>query len=285
MVSDMKRVYDGIDIHVEVRGRDYCRSKPSLLLLHGFSGSSADWIPLLNRLGEHYSVIAPDLPGFGQSDMPAKEKYYGESFLSGLIDFLIDYFKLQHPVLCGYSMGGRIALAYAARNWQKLAGLILESTTAGIEHTDERKQRRDSDNSLADLIRKEGIEAFVERWLSLELFQPLQSLDGDVLRQYKERKLKNSPEGLIQSLNGFGTGSMKPVWNKLAGIDIPALIIAGSYDAKYSALAERLHSEIPQSDLKIVGNCGHVVHLEKEEIFINLVENFLQTLTSFGGNE
>ena len=82
----------------------------------------------------------------------------------------------------------------------------------------------------------------------------------------------------MNSLLGFGTGSMPDYWNMVKNINIPALLIAGANDEKFVTINKKLHEFIKHSQLEIINDCGHNVHLEKESEFVILVNNFLKTL-------
>jgi pimeloyl-ACP methyl ester carboxylesterase len=116
----------------------------TVVLLHGFAGTGRLWDPVVARLdAERYRPLAPDLRGHGaaSSRRPVSFEAIVEDVL-GLV---------AHPfALCGYSMGGRIALRVALAAPERVERLVLVATTAGIEDPAERGRRRASDEALAD---------------------------------------------------------------------------------------------------------------------------------------
>src|SRR5829696_3562707 len=121
---------------------------PAVLFLHGFMGSSADWKDAVAALGDRAFCIAPDLPGHGTSLGLTSEAYTIEGSARAVINTL-DQLEVEHPVVAGYSMGGRLALYVALRHPERCARLLLESASPGPESAGEREARRASDESQA----------------------------------------------------------------------------------------------------------------------------------------
>src|SRR3954466_2375615 len=136
----------------------------TVVLLHGFAGTGRLWDPVVARLdGERYRPLAPDLRGHGAASTRRPISFAGcaEDVL-GLV---------AHPfTLCGYSMGGRIALHAALAAPERIDRLVLAATTAGIDHDAERAQRRAADEALADQVQRGSIEDFADRWTAQPLF-------------------------------------------------------------------------------------------------------------------
>ncbi len=154
---------------------------PTLVLLHGFTGSAASWGQHLVSLASYgLRIIAIDLPGHGLSDAPDDLEQFSIERHRDDILAVLQAMEVQkgQATLLGYSMGGRIALYTAFSGFFR--ALILESTSPGIENPVEREERRRSDEALAASIECEGVPAFVERWESLPLFASQQTLSSDI---------------------------------------------------------------------------------------------------------
>jgi 2-succinyl-6-hydroxy-2,4-cyclohexadiene-1-carboxylate synthase len=156
--------------------------------------------------------------------------------------------------------------------------LILESASPGLKTKDERAARRASDEKLAQMIERDGIEAFVNYWESLPLWDSQKNLAPEVRQQLRDQRLKNNPIGLANSLRGMGTGAQPSLWDKLPELNIPVLLIAGELDTKFVAIAQEMHSLLPNSRLVIVPNAGHTVHLEQPELYTQAITAFLASL-------
>lgn len=109
---------------------------PTLVLVHGFTGSKENWLPMIGALGGRYRVIAPDLPGWGDSERRPGENYGFVAQADRLADFLRRLEPAGQPViLVGHSMGGGIAALLAARHPDLVARLVLLDA-AGLRFDD-----------------------------------------------------------------------------------------------------------------------------------------------------
>jgi 2-succinyl-6-hydroxy-2,4-cyclohexadiene-1-carboxylate synthase len=180
---------------------------------------------------------------------------------------------IEEPtVLVGYSFGARLASHVALQHPDHVRALVLVSATAGIEDLRSRQERVLADEALAERALEIGIEAFIDEWLSRELFA---SLTPD--NNQRSLRCENTALGLAQSLRFAGTGAQESLWHQLDQITCPTLVIAGQQDAKFVAIAQRLHEQIPQSELHIL-EAGHSVHIERPEAFLTLLKTFLDRL-------
>lgn len=228
-----------------------------MAFVHGFTQTSTSWNALLSRMRTPVSAQLIDAPGHGGSTIGTRS----------LDECGFDIRQTMRPgILVGYSMGARMCLHAALGNDDShdrrppdprpIEGLVLISGTAGIDDIDERKKRRLSDETLARRIETDGVEAFLEHWLAQPMFENLP--DDPVERA---SRLTNTVTGLADSLRHAGTGTQEPLWERLARIDVPVLIIAGVLDTKFTALAHRMHDSMPGSRLELLP-AGHSVHLE-----------------------
>ena len=274
---------NGIRLGIEQRG-DARRSGPTLVLLHGFTGSAAGWGSHLDTLAAYgLRVIALDLPGHGQSDAPADAQRYAmeycqQDILAALQELAV---SAGEAVLLGYSMGGRIALYTAFSGFFR--ALILESASPGLKDPAEREQRRSSDEALAASIERNGVQAFVEHWEKLPLFASQSSLPPEVREALREERLHNRASGLAQSLRGVGTGVQPPLHARLPALHIPVLLIAGQLDTKFTAIACSMAQALPQAQLRTIHGAGHTVHLERPGEFDSLVGDFCLSMVSSSG--
>ncbi len=247
----------------------------TLILLHGFSGSSNDWRDVFIDFSLPYKIIAVDLPGHGKSDSPDDNSLYTSEVMIEQLKEIIEIDDAESIILCGYSMGGRLALLFAEKYPLLLNKLIIESSSPGINDEAERKKRLESDEELAKFIETNTIERFVERWINLPLFSSLKNLPDDKLKFYHKCKMNNNQTGLTNSLRAFSTGKMTSLWDKLQNIKIKTLLITGELDEKFSLLNKKMCEQMPLAQQVIVKNAGHIVHLEKPKVFVNLITDFI----------
>lgn len=267
----MELIIDGESYNVFIEGR----GNP-LVLLHGFTGSVASWDRLLPDLTDGFQVIRIDLLGHGQTGCPDLPERY--SMRHQVLDLtgIFDRLRIKQADVLGYSMGGRVALSLACMYPDRVRRLILESGSPGLSNFGERRARQQHDRKLARFICSEGIEAFVDFWENIPLFETQKGLP-DVLRDRVRRgRRANHPAGLAGSLLGMGTGSQPSWWNELKRLEIPVLLITGRKDQKFCRIAGKMKQLIRLCDWQIVEECGHNSHLEAPLPFSQILRNFLQ---------
>lgn len=264
---------NGLHYNVEIAG-----SGRPLVLLHGFTGSADTWQPFVERFRANHQVISIDLLGHGQSDSPSDPMRYRVERQIDDLTAVLEELKIDDYDLLGYSMGGRLALHLALAHGERVTGLILESASPGIEPAEERASRIQQDESLATMLEREGIDAFVKYWERLPLFASQMSLPAETRQRLRRQRLSSSKIGLAGSLRGFGAGVSEPLWDRLHELP-PTLLIAGELDEKYANLARRMGNLIPDSTIAIVPGAGHTVHLEKPDEFADLVTGSLRSNT------
>ena len=219
-----------------------------LVLLHGFAGTRRSWQPVAERLGtQRYRPLALDLRGHGDAAhaRPVTPAACTADVLAA---------SGGRFALCGYSLGGRLALHVALAAPERVTRLILLATTAGIAGPSERAARRRADEALAAEIERSTIEAFADRWIAQPLFA---GTPPAVVRAWRADLARNVPAGLAAALRGLGPGAMAPLWDRLPELDVPATVVAGARDPAYLVLAERLASALPRAELVVVPAAGH----------------------------
>jgi 2-succinyl-6-hydroxy-2,4-cyclohexadiene-1-carboxylate synthase len=225
----------------------------SVVLLHGFGGTHRAWDGVVGLLDpERYRPLALDLPGHGAVvDAPRPITFAG----------CVEHVLAASPerfTLCGYSMGGRIALHVALAAPERVARLVLVATNPGIEEEADRAERRRSDRRLADDLEREPYEQFIERWRT----QPLFAGDPpEVGRLAREDQRRNRPDALAAVLRGLGTGEMRPLWSRLPELPMPVAVVVGVRDTKFRALGKRMVELLRDGEL-VLAPGGHGLPLE-----------------------
>ena len=214
-----------------------------LLLLHGFTQTGASWDGVIRALEGRYRALAPDL-GVGAWEAELDR---------------LDALAPGACVLAGYSMGGRLALAFALRRPERVRRLVLVSASPGLADAGERAARRAADEALAARIEAIGAEAFAREWAAQPLFagQP-----GAVAALAHEDRLRRSAASLAGQLRGLGTGVMPPLWDRLGELSMPVTLVSGERDPKFRAIAERMIARLRAASHVVVPGAGHAVALE-----------------------
>lgn len=239
-----------------------------LVLLHGFTGSGETWRPFMEVWASEFKVIAIDLPGHGNTQT---DHFPGMLECCDELASLFDELNIQTCHLLGYSMGGRIALSFTMCHPNRVLSLLLESTSPGLESIQERQQRRQWDQRLADKIVQNGVEAFVAEWEQIPLFASQYDLPAKTKANIQKERLAQSADGLSQSLIKMGTGTQPSWWGHLHLLNMPIILIVGSLDRKFIHINKKMAEEIHQSKLIIVDDAGHAVHVEQPKKFATIV--------------
>ena len=239
---------------------------PPVALLHGFGQTARCWGTLPDALTPDHEVVRLDAPGHGDTGGEAVD-------LSTTADLIAE--AAGPAVYVGYSMGGRMALQLAIDRPDVVRGLVVVGGTPGIEDDAERGARREADHALAQRIRDEGVDAFIHYWLDLPLFAGLPAE-----ARFEDERRRNTGEGLATSLERAGTGSQDPLWDRLAEIDVPVLLVAGQDDERYVDIALRTRAAIgPGTELSLITDAGHSVHLEQPARFAGALRAWLASWT------
>ncbi|HWD44149.1 MAG TPA: alpha/beta fold hydrolase, partial [Actinomycetota bacterium] len=124
---------------------------------------------------------------------------------------------------------------------------------------------------LAGRIERDGVAAFLDGWLAGPLFATLPEAAAG-----RAERLANTAGGLAWALRALGTGAQAPLWDRLAGLRPPTLLVAGELDAKFTAVARRMAAAIgPTAQVALVPGAGHAAHLERPAEVAARIEAFL----------
>ena len=226
-----------------------------LVLLHGFTQTGAAWDGVRDALpADRVVVAAPDLRGHGTA--ADRRPVDLEAQLADL-DAIV-----SGGVLAGYSMGGRVALAYALHRPGRVRRLVLIGASPGLADPDERAARRAADEALARRIETRGVAAFADEWAALPLFA---GQSPEVAAAARAQRLEQDAAGLAAALRGLGTGTLPALWDRLEDFELPVTLVVGERDSKFRGIAERMAALLPQARLVVVEGAGHAVHLEAPE--------------------
>ena len=221
----------------------------TVVLLHGFAGTRHAWDLVADRLDpERYRALALDLRGHGD----ARDRR-PITFAACVAD--VAAAAPERFALCGYSMGGRIALHVALQHPDRVSRLVLVASTAGIDDPVMRAERRAADEKLALEVEGGTIEDFADRWSRQPLFA---GTPPEAAAFWRADLQRNDPAALAAVLRGLGAGVMEPLWERLSELDgLPVTIIAGERDGRYTATGRRLAAALRGARMLVVPGAGH----------------------------
>lgn len=258
-------------LHYVTKGNS---NKPPLLLLHGFLGSHQDFAEIVDILSQRFYCILPDLPGHGGTRSHSNSYTFPKTAESLLA--LLRHLCISKTHLLGYSMGGRLALYLVCKFPDYFLRVMLESASPGLRTAEERKERRERDGAIAHKLKIVPLPIFLAQWYRNRLFASLQQhlkLHSTML----QRRENNVPEELVQALYGMGIGQQPSLWNALARIEQPLLLIVGALDTKFVAINREMIAAVgnrQQSKLVVMESCGHNLHLEAPNLYARTISQF-----------
>ncbi|MEW5702832.1 MAG: 2-succinyl-6-hydroxy-2,4-cyclohexadiene-1-carboxylate synthase [Candidatus Zixiibacteriota bacterium] len=268
-MSDTLRTYDW---HVREDGDP---TRPTILLLHGFTGCVEMWDDIVSGLAGSFHCLRVDLPGHGRTGIrDARETHTMPRVACDLID-LLDERGILKTSLWGYSMGGRLALLLAVTYPRRWDHVILESASPGIDDPVAREQRQCDDEALACEIVRIGVPEFIERWLAQPMFANQQTLPESRRELARRLRRMHTASGLASALRGLGVGAQSPLTNSLPALRSPVLILTGEQDAKFRAIGTAMTATIPRARMEIISGCGHAPHWENPTACLSAAIPFL----------
>jgi len=254
-------------LHFESQG-----TGPPLLLIHGFPLNSRMWAGQIAPLSNHAQVLAPDLPGFG--DSPISDTTYTVERYAEDCAAVLDALDILEPVtIGGLSMGGYIALAFARLFPERVRSLLLLSTRAGADMAEGKANR---DKAIAG-VKEHGASAVTETMYPKFLAPATYAERPAVATQANDLMLAASPEGIIAGLSAMrDRPDSTPL---LTSLKFPTLIIHGQEDQLIPpSEAEIMAAGIKGSQLHLIANAGHLPNLEQPDEFNSLLSGFLNQL-------
>lgn len=175
-------------------------------------------------------------------------------------------------------MGARAALLHAVKYPDFWDALILISGTSGIESDVERANRKQQDDSLADRILHNGVDAFLSYWQQTPLIRSQQNVLPEWREKMQASRSQHTAEGLAASLREFGQGSYPNLLTQLHTLYCPVLLITGKEDDKYCTRSERMVKQLPNAQWKVIPKVGHAPHLEAPDSTATLISTFRNAL-------
>jgi pimeloyl-ACP methyl ester carboxylesterase len=269
---------EGVLRELRVDGRRYCVADlgkgPPIVLLHGLGGSLYDWRHLLRPLATSQRVLAIDLLGAGESEIPEKEDF-SIAAQARRVKGLLDALGVARATLVGNSYGGGIALRFA-QDWpERIDRLILINSVCYA----------DAIPTYVGLAKAPCAECVAEtlplgkmtRWVLRGSYRTVEKLSNDELDTYiRELQAPGRRSAIIRTVRDVVPRDTTEFESRLKSILAPALLIWGSADETVPVrLGRRLQRELPDARL-VELDAGHVPNQECPEEVLRLIRRFLE---------
>jgi 3-oxoadipate enol-lactonase len=262
---------NGLNLYYDDVGKP---GSPAILFVHGFPFSSAMWKGQKQVLQNmDLRVVTYDLRGHGQSDV-GDGQYTIELFVDDLMA-LLDHLKISKTMLCGFSMGGYIALRAIERNPERFSSLILCDTMSVADSNEAKLKRATSIKT----VKNEGVKPFAEGFLKAVFSPQSFSTRPEIIDEIRKIVMSNSPTGICGAL--LAMAGRTDTSNALPKIAVPTMILVGELDSVTPpSAAQAMQEKIASSKLHLISNAGHMSNLENPEDFNKHLSNFVNSVYS-----
>ena len=241
---------------------------PALILLHGVGLNQSIWAEQVKAFGHSHQVITYDLLGHGRSATVPDNAELGDWVHQ--LEKLVEELKLERFSLVGFSFGGMIAQAYAARHSDRIEKLVLVSTV-----NDRSEEERASVLTRLEMAQREGPQAIIGAALSRWFSQEFAAEFPVVIEGYERMLRNNDAESFLAAYRCFATGDRQLV-DIISGISCPTLVMTGELDGGSTPdMARKLAATIPSARCFLIPQGRHMMPVEKPDEINSVLRHFL----------
>ena len=219
----------------------------------GFTQTASSWAGVREIVDESCASVAVDVP--------VRDSFVATAHAIGA--------RGKQGVYVGYSMGGRLCLRLALDYPDLVRALVLVSMSPGIPDETARAERIASDEVLARMVERDGVDAFLEKWLAQPLFA---TVPPNAPGLADRRSL--SPTYIAHCLRVLGAGVMEPMWARLGELSMPVALVTGTLDARYDAVAKHMLERLTGTATHVRLDGGHSLPLEQPAVLGGFVTAF-----------
>jgi pimeloyl-ACP methyl ester carboxylesterase len=245
-------------------------SGPVVVLVHGFGATKDLWNPIAAELTPRYRVIAPDLPGFGESPVREDGQYDAES-QARRIRALLDTLGVHDHHIAGSSMGGLVAVVYASLYPEAVRSLLI-SAAPGVRAPEKSEVARRLEAGGNPLL--VGSEADLDTLFTLVFFRPPAvpgPLKRAMLRDALERRATYAR--IFEDLVQLGEGTLEALLPK---VTVRTLVAWGAHDqVVHPSSVDVFTALMPDTETAIFAKCGHALPRECPDLLAQRYLAFL----------
>jgi len=236
--------------------------------VHGFPMDSRVWKAMIKELAVHFCVIAPDLPGLGQSEMLAER--HDMSLMADVLAAILEKEDIAKCVFAGHSMGGYVGLAFAARYPKKMNGLALLHSHATADDENTRKMRDEAILKVFD-DKKTYLESLVD-----SLFDPqFLKHNPQAANLIKAITLSQNEKAIVAALAGMR--ERESHIELLTQIKVPVLFVLGKSDSRMPVVKIMAQAGLPaHAEILMLQGVGHMGFLEAPLIVRHALRSFAE---------
>ncbi len=263
---------------------------PIMLFAHGFPFDSRLFAPVVERLRSRFFCVVPDLRGFGMTKLGAnghnpnglprvKMGRYADD-LAILVSEIACQRRQKNAkiILCGLSMGGYIALAFARRRPERLAGVVFCDSNAVQDSPEKATERR----LLADTITSLQIPTLADEMIPNLVAPETPIKQPDVVANLRDIIASQSPEAIAAGARGMAKRSDST--ETLGQLAAPTLVLGGEFDKLSTPESlDAIAAQIPDATRATIPHAGHVPPLENPDAFVDAILKWYDAKVQYAG--
>lgn len=248
---------------------EYAGAGEVVIFMHGIGGNRRNWYSQLPAFAPSFKAVAWDARGYGDSDDYEGPLNFG-SYADDIVRVL-DHFGAKRAHVVGLSMGGRIAMDFAARHGERLRTLVLCDTHKGLAGFSEEKKAAFIASRKEPLLAGKEPKDIAEP-VARTLIGP--NASDEAFKALVDSMSRLHKESYIKSIEA---SVRMDVRSDLGNIKVPTLVVVGSADRLTTVdMAQEIASDIPGAELAVIEDAGHLVNIEKPAEFNRVVLGFLR---------
>jgi 2-hydroxy-6-oxonona-2,4-dienedioate hydrolase len=229
---------------------------PTIIVLHGLFGALSNFQEVISKFSKNYRVVIPMLPIY---DLPLLNT--NVRHLAKFVDRFVIHKGYDKVNLLGNSLGGHVALVYAAKHPSKVNSMILTGSSGLYE------------NAFGGSFPRREDKSFLRDRIAVTFYNPKMVTDELVDECHEAVNSRNKVIKIIAIAKSAIRHNMR---NELPKFKMPVCLIWGKNDhITPPHVADEFHSTIPDSDLFWIDKCGHAAMMEHPQEFNNLLEGWL----------
>ena len=242
-------------------------SGPAIVLLHGFPESGSLWRYVWDDLSANATVIIPDLPGSGNSPL---EGGCSIADMAASVKAILDGEQITRAVIAGHSMGGYVALAFAAMYPSAVAGLSLVHSTP-VADDDEKKENR---MKVIELVRKGGREAFLKQMVPNLFASTFKLASPELVNEQVTNALAMDADSLINFYTAMMERPDRTALLDNAGFAVQWIFGAGDTLIPISKVAQFCY-RTAVNFVSYYDDCGHMSMVEAPDKLAGDLKQFV----------
>ncbi|MCA9848106.1 MAG: alpha/beta hydrolase [Dehalococcoidia bacterium] len=273
------------DLKLHYREWGDSRSRHALLMLHGYASTSEMWTDVATDLAREFRVIALDMRGYGQSDRAEDMDYTRATQLEDLEAF-VDAVGLRSLTLVGHSMGGALAICYAAEHPEVVTALVVVEAAPEVLRSGIEGVRR-------LLLTGDGFDSVDAAVEAFRAYQPYASTEQLERRVHSVLKMNEDGRLVWDFDEAFRDPQIRPpepdpgqrrlsdLWDSADRVQCPTMIIRGQdTDMLTPEAIQRLHRRIAGSRVSLIEDAGHHVPTDQPASLALNIREFLQSIAA-----